>query len=50
MHVSPLESPSPHPDPKGHVGPEIEVPHVELDETIPPRPEEDVADATRDEG
>lgn len=37
------------PDPHGHVGPDVEVPHIELDETVPPRPEEEVADATRDD-
>ncbi|WP_182113916.1 MULTISPECIES: hypothetical protein [unclassified Actinotalea] len=35
------------PDPHGHVGAEIEVPHLEVDETVPPRPEEEVADVAR---
>ncbi|HEY3547492.1 MAG TPA: hypothetical protein VGK17_15580, partial [Propionicimonas sp.] len=35
------------PDPHGHVGAEVEVPHLEADETIPPRPEEEIADALR---
>ena len=35
------------PDPHGHVDAEVEVPHLELDETVPPRPEEEIADATR---
>lgn len=35
-------------DPQGHVGPQIEVPHLEADESIPPRPEEEVADASRE--
>ena len=34
-----------HPDPHGHLGAEIEVPHLEVDETVPPRPEEEIADA-----
>lgn len=36
-----------HPDPHGHVGTEIEVPHLEADESVPPRPEEEIADAVR---
>ncbi len=36
-----------HPDPHGHLGAEVEVPHLEIDESVPPRPEEDVADAGR---
>ncbi|MDO8120588.1 hypothetical protein Q6346_04585 [Isoptericola sp. b490] len=36
-----------HPDPHGHTGAQIEVPVLEDDETLPPRPEEDVADAAR---
>ncbi|WP_188079137.1 hypothetical protein [Actinotalea subterranea] len=35
------------PDPHGHLGADVEVPHIELDETVPPRPEEEIADATR---
>lgn len=35
------------PDPHGHLGPEVEVPHLEPDETVPPRPEEEVADVAR---
>lgn len=35
------------PDPHGHVGADVEVPHVELDETVPPRPEEEIADVAR---
>jgi hypothetical protein len=35
------------PDPHGHVGPDVEVPHLEVDESVPPRPEEEVADAAR---
>lgn len=50
MSVPPVEPPNPHPDPQGHVGAQIDVPHLEIDETVPPRPEEDVADATRAEG
>lgn len=38
---------SPRPDPHGHVGAEVEVPHLEPDETVPPRPEEEIADALR---
>ncbi len=34
-----------HPDPHGHLGEQIEVPHIETDETVPPRPEEEIADA-----
>ncbi len=37
-----------HPDPAGHVGAAIAVPHLELDESVPPRPEEDIADAIRE--
>ncbi|HWS58857.1 MAG TPA: hypothetical protein VN257_09975 [Actinotalea sp.] len=37
----------PHPDPHGHLGAEIEVPRLEVDETVPPRPEEEIADALR---
>ncbi|NTW41414.1 MAG: hypothetical protein HGA44_16310 [Cellulomonadaceae bacterium] len=40
-------------DPHGHVGQEIEVPHLEVDESVPPRAEEEIADAVRsapDEG
>lgn len=40
---------SAHPDPHGHVGAEIEVPHLEADESVPPRPEEEIADALRAE-
>ena len=36
------------PDPHGHVGEEVEIPHLEADETVPPRPEEEIADAARD--
>jgi len=36
-------------DPHGNRGPEIEVPHLEVDESVPPRPEEEIADATRTE-
>lgn len=36
-----------HPDPHGHVGADLEVPHLEVDESVPPRPEEDIADAMR---
>ena len=50
MPVQPAYPSSPHPDPYGHVGPDLDVPHLEIDETVPPRPEEDVADAGRDEG
>ena len=50
MPVQSSDLPDPHPDPHGHVGAQIEIPHLELDETVPPRPEEDVADATRNEG
>lgn len=39
--------PSVHPDPAGHVGAAIDVPHIEADESVPPRPEEDIADAIR---
>lgn len=39
----------PAPDPHGHVGHDVEVPHLEDDETVPPRPEEDLADALRAE-
>jgi hypothetical protein len=35
------------PDPHGHVGSEIEVPHLEVDPSVPPRPEEEIADAAR---
>lgn len=35
------------PDPHGHVGPDVEVPHLEADETVPPRPEEEIADVAR---
>lgn len=35
------------PDPHGHVGEQVEVPHLEADETVPPRPEEEIADAVR---
>ncbi len=35
------------PDPQGHLGEDIEVPHLEQDETVPPRPEEEIADAER---
>ena len=38
-----------HPDPQGHTGADLDVPHLELDESVPPRPEEDVADAIRAE-
>lgn len=38
---------SAHPDPHGHLGAEIEVPHLEVDESVPPRPEEEIADAVR---
>ncbi|WP_202627685.1 hypothetical protein [Cellulomonas sp. APG4] len=38
---------TPSPDPHGHRGAEIEVPHLEADETVPPRPEEELADAVR---
>lgn len=38
-----------HPDPHGHVGPDVEVPHLEVDESVPPRPEEEVADVARAE-
>lgn len=41
------QQPPVHPDPHGHTGADVEVPQLELDETIPPRPEEDVADALR---
>ncbi|MCV2394624.1 hypothetical protein OEB99_09925 [Actinotalea sp. M2MS4P-6] len=34
-----------HPDPLGHLGDEIDVPHLEVDENVPPRPEEEIADA-----
>jgi hypothetical protein len=37
------------PDPHGHVGSDVEVPHVELDETVPPRPEEEIANLLRSE-
>lgn len=40
---------TPSPDPHGHLGAEIEVPHLEADETVPPRPEEELADALRSE-
>lgn len=40
---------TPQPDPHGHVGAEVEVPHLEPDETVPPRPEEEIADAARAE-
>lgn len=39
----------PSPDPHGHVGADIEVPVLEVDETVPPRPEEEIADAARSE-
>lgn len=42
MSTTPLS-----PDPHGHVGAEVEVPHLETDETVPPRPEEEIADALR---
>ncbi|WP_283253480.1 hypothetical protein [Actinotalea sp. K2] len=29
------------------LSPEHEIPHLEFDESVPPRPEEEVADATR---
>ena len=35
------------PDPDGHVGSAIEAPQLEVDETVPPRPEEEIADAIR---
>lgn len=35
------------PDPHGHVGQEVEVPHIEADESVPPRPEEEIADVAR---
>ena len=35
------------PDPHGHVGADIEVPELEVDESIPPRPEEEITDASR---
>lgn len=35
------------PDPHGHVGADIEIPTIEADETVPPRPEEEIADASR---
>ena len=35
------------PDPHGHVGHEVEVPHLEADESVPPRPEEEIADVAR---
>ena len=35
------------PDPHGHVGADVEVPHLEADETVPPRPEEEIADVLR---
>lgn len=50
MPAHPADPSVPHPDPAGHVGDQIDVPHLELDESVPPRPEEDVADAARDEG
>ncbi|WP_372594266.1 hypothetical protein [Actinotalea sp.] len=43
------QQPPIHPDPHGHIGAEVEVPHLEVDETVPPRPEEDIADAARAE-
>lgn len=50
MQAQPADPSGPHPDPHGHVGAQIAVPHLEIDETVPPRPEEDVADAARDDG
>ena len=35
------------PDPHGHVGADIEIPTIEVDENVPPRPEEEIADASR---
>ncbi len=37
------------PDPHGHQGSDVEVPHLEVDETVPPRPEEEIADVARQE-
>ena len=37
------------PDPHGHVGEQIEVPRLEVDESVPPRPEEEIADVARAE-
>ena len=50
MSLSSQPAPEPHavhPDPHGHVGAQIEVPHLELDPSVPPRPEEELADALR---
>ena len=44
-----MSIPSTSPDPHGHVGAEVEVPHLELEETVPPRPEEEIADVLRSE-
>ena len=44
-----MSIPSPSPDPHGHLGAEVEVPHLEIDETVPPRPEEVIADVLRSE-
>lgn len=45
----PAVGPVTHPDPHGHTGAQIEVPHLEADESVPPRPEEEIADAVRAE-
>ena len=44
-----MSIPSTSPDPHGHVGSAVDVPHLELDETVPPRPEEEIADVLRAE-
>ena len=44
MSVNPSTSPAPEPAPEpAHE----DVPRLEYDETMPPRPEEEIADATR---